>query len=91
MASREVAIKRHAPSTVNPEIPQKVCKTDYLLNIEKSLLKKLEASQRKKHLSYKRTHGGIVGIADTATYELLKNAAVKYYRNYPNSTGRVDK
>ena len=43
--------------------------------------------KKNKHLFYKRTHGGIVGIADTATYELLQSAAVKYYRNYPVTRG----
>ena len=28
-----------------------------------------------------------MGIADTATYELLKSAAVIYYKNYPSEKG----
>ena len=87
MASKEVATKRHATSMVDQEVPHKMSKTEYQLNIEKSLLKKLEAAQRNKHLSYKRTHGGLVGIADTATCELLKSAAVIYYKNYPSEKG----
>lgn len=82
MANREVAIKRQATSKVDQEIPHKISKTEYYLNIEKSLLK--------KHLSYKRTHGGIVGIADTATYELLKSAAIIYYKNYPSEKGNAN-
>ena len=90
MAGKEVAIKRQATSKVDLNIPLKMSKTDYQLNLEKSLLKKLEAAQRNKHLSYKRTHGGIVGIADTATYELLKAAALKLYTNYPTGKGNAN-
>ena len=87
MASKKAAIKRQSNSRAVPEIPHKINKTDFQLNIEKSLLKKPVAAQRNKHLSYKRIHGGIIGIADTATYELLKSAAVKYYKNYPSGKG----
>lgn len=56
--------------------------TDYNLNIDKSLLKKLKAAKRVQHLTYTLTAGGMVAIADAATYELLKSAMVNFYNSY---------
>ena len=75
----------------NPVVPAKNIKTDYNLNVEKALWKKLEAAQRVRHLEYEATGGGMVGVADAATFELLKEAAFKFYSNYPYGQAEIKK
>ena len=84
--------KRRGESGVNnPNIPAKVMKTDYNLNLEKALWKKLEAAHRVRQLEYESTGGGMVGVADAATFELLKEAALKFYSNYPCGKAEIKK
>ena len=75
----------------NPVVPAKIMKTDYNLNVEKALWKKLEAAQRVRHLEYEATGGGLVGVADAATFELLKEAALKFYSNYTHGQAEIKK
>ena len=75
----------------NPVVPAKIMKTDYNLNVEKALWKKLEAAQRVRHLEYESTGEGLVGVADAATFELLKEAAFKFYSNYPHGQAEIKK
>ena len=61
----------------------------YNLNIDKALMKKLEATQRAVHIEYKYTSGGIVIVADAATLELIKHASIAYYEAFPESDGET--
>ena len=62
---------------------------DYELNIEKSLCKKLAASKRVQHLNIEVKDGGTVLTADAAMFELVREAAVIYYKNYPQKFGQA--
>ena len=61
--------------------------TDYTLNIEKGLAKKLTAAQRKEKVSYEFKDGGLVITADAVTFELLKRATEQYFMNFPSTYG----
>jgi hypothetical protein len=41
-------------------------------------MKKLEATKRAVHIEYKYTSGGIVIVADVATFELIKHTSVNF-------------
>ena len=56
----------------------------YALNIQKSLLKKLEAS-KKSTIELLMTKGGLTAQADAASFELLKEATLQYYKLYPKN------
>ena len=79
------------PNPNNSKQIQTKDKRCYELNIEKSLEKKLIAAKRVKNLKYEYTGGGIVAEADAATYELLKIAAIQYYKSYSklNETAHI--
>jgi hypothetical protein len=62
----------------------------FSLNLEKTLEKKILATNREVQFEYHQTGGGIVGNADAITYELVKNAIAYYYVNMINSTRRVE-
>ena len=64
----------------------------YTLDIEKSLAKKLEATKRNVALEYQMTGGGLKGIMDAASYELMKKAMIQYYTDFPEGRGfaRID-
>ena len=66
---------------------------DYALSIEKSLVKKLEATRRNASIEYQMTGGGLKGMMDTASYELMKRAIEQYYVDFPKERGtvRIDK
>lgn len=66
-----------------------VTQNDYVLNIEKSLEKKLIAAKRIRNWAYEYTGGGMVIEADTATYELFKTVAIYYYNTYPSINGKA--
>ncbi|KAH3823508.1 hypothetical protein DPMN_125314 [Dreissena polymorpha] len=67
-------------STGSQTVPaQKV--TEYQLRMDKSLAKKLSATRRTKHLEIEIKSGNFVIAADLATFELLKEAALYFYRN----------
>ena len=59
----------------------------YELNVDRDLLKKLEATRRSENLSFCYTDGGIVITADAATFELIKLASLEYYSQYPENQG----
>jgi len=69
--------------------PTDVTQNDYVLNIEKSLEKKLIAAKRIRNWTYEYTGGGIVVEADAATYELFKTVAIYYYNTYPSVNGKA--
>ncbi|CAG2248026.1 unnamed protein product [Mytilus edulis] len=62
---------------------------NYSLNVDKALLKKLEATQRSTSMEYKQTNGGLVIKADAATFELLKHATVAYFEELPCNIGKA--
>ena len=69
-------VKVTAPSL--SEQPNKSCTgKGYELNITKALYKMLEATKRAPNMQCELTGGGIVLTADTATFELIRTAAVK--------------
>ena len=57
--------------------------TDYVLNVEKSLAKKLQAAKREYNLDIAYKDGGsqIVLTADAVSFELLKESALIYFSN----------
>jgi hypothetical protein len=52
-------------------------------------MKKLEATKRAVHIEYKYTSGGIVIVADAATFELIKHASIAYYEACPELVGEA--
>ena len=42
-------------------------------------------------MQYELTGGGVVLTADTATFELIRTAAMKYYLNIPIEFGQINK
>ena len=54
---------------------------NYNLSITRALQKKLEATKRNQHIEYKYTSGGMVVIADTATFELIRIASIHYFKS----------
>ena len=54
----------------------------YALNIQKPLLKKLEAS-KKSTIEFLMTKGGLTAQADAASFELLKEASLQHYKLFP--------
>jgi hypothetical protein len=70
--------KVKVPASYLSEQPSKSCTSKgYELNITKALHKKLEATKRAPNMQCELTGGGIVLTADTATFELIRTAAVK--------------
>ena len=63
--------------------------TGYELSIEKSLCKKLAATKRVQHLSIVEKDGGTILTADAAMFELIREAAITYYKNYPQKFGQA--
>ena len=62
---------------------------DISLNVDRTLLKQLQATKRDTLVEYTTTGGGITGVADAASYELIKNAILHYYENYPGDQGEA--
>ena len=70
--------KVKVPDPSLSEQPRKSCTSQgYELNITKALYKMLEATKRAPNMQCELTGGGIVLTADTATFELIRTAAVK--------------
>ena len=68
----------------------KVTSQEYYLNTNKTLKKKLQATQRDRSVSYNHTTGGIVITADAATFELFKSAALSYYKTLNDDIANVE-
>ena len=54
-------------------------KTIYILNFQRALINKLEATKREAHLEFKTTGGGLAINVDAATFELIRQATAIYY------------
>ncbi len=59
---------------------------DYVLNIDKSLRKKLVAAYRAS-VSYSFTGGGVTAKVDAATFQLFLTAISQFYSTYPVNVG----
>jgi hypothetical protein len=70
-------VQIHPRSTTRDS--QSSVESNYILNINKALSKKLEATQRKQNIEYIFKEGGIVMTADAVTFELLKLATIKLF------------
>ena len=62
---------------------------NYTINIDKTLLKKIKATNRPS-VEYKYTDGGITATFDTVSFELFKLSLSEYYTHYPLSKGVVE-
>jgi hypothetical protein len=62
----------------------------YALNIEKSLMKKLNSAKRKQ-ISYRFTGGGLTAELDAITFELFIHACEIYFASSSNNFGSVIK
>ena len=60
--------------------------TNYTLNIDRALIKKLHKCDEVS-VEYEYTNGGISGKLDTATFELLDSACLELYQNFPAEEG----
>lgn len=52
---------------------------DFVLNLDRAIAKKIEASRRDVNIQYEYTGGGVTGTIDAVTFELIKNAIMHYY------------
>ena len=68
-------------SNTSLKSPMNTINKPYALNIQKSLLKKLEAT-KKSLIEFSMTGGGLTAQADAASFELLKEATLQYYKLY---------
>ncbi|WAR04301.1 hypothetical protein MAR_019670 [Mya arenaria] len=75
---------------VDTEVYTTIGGTNYDLNVDKALLKKLHAAKRTDNVKIEHTNGGIVMTADTATFELLKAATLVYYRKKDSSEVTIE-
>jgi hypothetical protein len=71
------AAQIHPRSTMRDS--QSSVESNYILNVNKALSKKLEATQRKQNIEYVFKEGGIVMTADAVTFELLRLATIQYF------------
>lgn len=78
-----IAVMRNGMTTVDDT----TIVSNYTLNINKALQRKLEAAKREVNLEYTYTNGGIVIKADAATFELIKMATLEYYGQLQPTTG----
>lgn len=67
-----------------------IIEKQYVLNLEKSLLKKLNCAKR-NHITYKFTGGGFTAELDAVTFELFRYACDTYYVESANSFNDVSK
>jgi hypothetical protein len=72
-----VAAQIHPRSTMRDS--QSSVESNYTLNVNKALSKKLEATQRKQNIEYVFKEGGIAMTADAVTFELLRLATIQYF------------
>ena len=63
---------------------------DHELNVEKSLAKKLQAAKRKTNIECITKGGGLVITADAATYELLNESMLLYFRGKSNTSDNIN-
>lgn len=73
------AVQIHPSSTIRDT--QSSVESNYILNVNKALSKKLEATQTKQNIEYILKEGGIVMTADAVTFELLKLTTIKEISN----------
>ena len=71
------AAQIHPRSTMRDS--QSSVESNYILNVNKALSKKLEATQRKQNIEYVFKEGGIAMTADAVTFELLRLATIQYF------------
>ena len=76
----------NSPKVSNTSNRQILTATNYTLNIDRALKKKLQ-SCKEVSVDYEYTSGGIRGKLDTATFELLDDACLALYRNFPAEEG----
>jgi ribosomal protein S9 len=57
----------------------------FVLNFDRALAKKIEASRRDVNIQYEYTGGGVTGTIDAVTFELAKNAIMHYYEAISHS------
>ena len=74
---------QNPPNASNRQI---LTATNYTLNIDRTLKKKLQ-SCNEVMVDYEYTSGGISGKLDTATFELLDDACLALYKNFPSEEG----
>ena len=62
---------------------------DFTLNVDRTIAKQLQATKRDTCVEYTETGGGIRGVVDAVTFELIKRALEKFYENNPVDRGTV--
>ena len=86
-AEKQVMLRQRkshrSDSNTSLKSPMNTINKPYALNIQKkkSVLKKLEAA-KKSLIEFSMTGGGLTAQADAASFKLLKEATLQYYKLY---------